>query len=170
MSDGSRGGGRQGGFGRRSKKTVQRQRTAPDAPGAMDQGDSLPARLLLGSMGWFFDTTPPDPNNEPWQFKHFLTINIFLLAIPGAIGIFVFDDWHRDRLSPRREGSVLRDLRRVGKLSADHRHAPVSRQTPGAIDSCQRDEEGVLQEAPRHFRATDGPALHPRQPPLHAVL
>ena len=80
MSDGSR-----GGFGRRTGKTVQRQR-APDERG------SFLAGLLLGFLGWFFDNTPPDPNNQPWYFKHYFYVIIPVILVPAGVGIFVFDD------------------------------------------------------------------------------
>ena len=80
MSDGSR-----GGFGRRTKKTVQRQR-------APDERHSFLAGILLRFLGWFFDNTPPDHNDEPWYSKYYFYIIIPIIAVPIAVGIFVFDD------------------------------------------------------------------------------
>ena len=91
MSDSSPGGGRRGGFGRRSKKTAQRQRT-PDAPDAADEGGSFPTGFLLRFLGWFFDNTSPDPNNEPWHFKHYFIVIIPVIFVPAGAGFFVFDD------------------------------------------------------------------------------
>lgn len=85
MSVGSGGGGRQGGFGRRTRKTVQRQR-APDERGSFLTGP------LLRFLGWFFDNTPPDPNNQPWYFEHYFYVIIPVILVPAGVGIFVFDD------------------------------------------------------------------------------
>ena len=91
MSDSSTGGGKRGGFGRRSKQTAQRQRT-PDAPDVAGEGGSFPTGFLLRCLGWFFDNTSPDPNNEPWHFKHYFIVIIPVIFVPAGAGFFVFDD------------------------------------------------------------------------------